>query len=105
MGVDDKHWFTIRYKPENSTVRVDRTRSGGRYDIVHVRDFPVRDNGGEVKLRIIMDYHSVEVFVNDGEQAASCKLFSPASAEGVRFSASGSVCMDVEHFNLVFDNP
>ena len=100
---DGVHSATIRFKPKSNTVRIDRSRSGGRYDIVHVRDFLVRPREGQVKLRIVMDYHSVEVFVNDGEQAATFKIYSPVSAQDVSFESAGAVLMDVEKYDLVFD--
>ena len=74
LGQDGEHCATIRYKPDSSTVRIDRTRSGGRFDIVHVRDFLVRPQEGFIKLRVIMDKNSIELFVNDGEQAATFLL-------------------------------
>ena len=67
VASDGEHCVSIRYKPENNTVRIDRTHSGFPHDIVSVRDFMVRPNRGEIKLRLILDRHSLELFVNDGE--------------------------------------
>ena len=103
VGADGTHYALIRYRPRDNTVRIDRTRSGGRYDIVHVRDIPVRYDEGRIKLRIVMDYHSVELFVNDGEQAATFRLYSPESAQAILFESTGSVRMDVESYELKFD--
>ena len=92
---------SIRYKPECDTIRVDRTRCGFPYDIVHVRDFLVRQRGGEVKLRLVMDRPSLELFVNDGEQAATFLLYTPESAASISFEADGgAVMMDVEKYDL-----
>ena len=55
-------------------LKLDRIRSGLPHDIVHTRSFLVRSRDGEIKLRIILDRCSLEVFVNDGEQAASALL-------------------------------
>ncbi len=102
----DGQWFTsIRYKPSVGTIRVDRTHSGFPHDIVSVREFPVSQNRetGELKLRILMDRYSMELFVNDGEYAASFVLYTPESADAVSFETSGVVMLDVEKYDLVFD--
>ncbi len=92
---------TIRYKPEVSTVRVDRSRCGIRYDVVHVRDFMVRPRNGEIKMRVVMDRHSLELFINDGEQAASFILYTPESADSISFECSGGAALvDVEKYEL-----
>lgn len=94
----------IRYKVENSTVRVDRTRSGFPYDIVNVRDFPVRPRDGQIKLRVVMDRNSLELFVNDGEQAATFTIYTPIEAKAISFEVgNGTAQIDVEKYDLVFD--
>ena len=67
---DGEHFTSLRFKPSTNIIRIDRTQSGLPCDIVNVREFPVLGGNGELKLRLIMDRYSLEVFVNDGEQAA-----------------------------------
>ena len=101
LAKDGEHVAVIRYKPGRNTVRIDRTRSGGRFDIVHVRDFLVRPRDEAIKLRVVLDRSSVELFVNDGEQAATFRLYSPERAQAISFEAEGgAVLMDVEKFEL-----
>ena len=102
---DGEHFTFIRYKPETSTIKVDRTHSGFPHDIVNTREFPVRFSGGVIKLRIIMDRYSMELFVNDGEQAASFVLYTPIEASAVSFSSDGSVLIDVEKYDLETAQP
>jgi len=47
-----------------------------------------------------MDRYSLELFVNDGEQAASFVLYTPLEAGAVSFSSDGSVLVDVEKYDL-----
>ncbi len=101
LARDGEHETVIRYKPECSTVRVDRTRGGFPHDIVHVRDFLAAPRQGEIKLRVILDRYSLELFVNDGEQAASFVLYTPLSASSISFEADGSVLLDVEKYDLL----
>ena len=96
---DGEHVTTIRHKPENNTIRLDRSRSGFPHDIVHTRDFPITAHD-ELKLRIVMDRYSLELFVNDGEQAASFVLYTPVTADSIAFSCEGSAMIDVEKYDL-----
>ena len=100
VAKDGDHVTTIRHKTENNTVRVDRSRSGFPHDIVNVRDFPVFTPLDTLKIRIIMDRYSLELFVNDGEQAASFVLYTPISAASISFSADGAALLDVEKYDL-----
>lgn len=97
---DGEHYTSIRFKPESNLIRVDRTQSGLPCDIVNVRDFPVFSKNGELKLRLIMDRYSLEVFVNDGEQAASFVIYTPLEAKSIQFVSDGMVVMDVEKYDL-----
>jgi beta-fructofuranosidase len=100
LAKDGEHVTTIRYKPEQGIVRVDRSRCGFRFDIVHVREFPVYSKHGYIRLRCILDRHSLELFVNDGEQAASFVLYTPISADSISFSCDGAAIIDVEKYDL-----
>lgn len=99
VAKDGERVTMIRHKPENNTIRVDRSRSGFPHDIVNVRDFPVAAKD-ELKLRIIMDRYSLEIFINDGEQAASFVLYTPISADSISFSADGTAVIDVEKYDI-----
>ena len=63
----------------------------------------MRPGDGAIKLRIILDRFSVEVFVNDGEQAASTVIYTRQEAEAITFEAGGSALVDVEKYDLIFD--
>ena len=105
VAKDGERFTSIRYKPESHTVRIDRTNSGFPHDIVSNRVFPVRPRQGEIKLRVVMDRYSMELFVNDGEQAASCVLYTPQDAEAISFDADGTVLLDIEKYDLSIDGP
>lgn len=99
VAKDGERVTMIRHKPENNTIRVDRSRSGFPHDIVNVRDFPIAARD-ELKLRIVMDRYSLEIFVNDGEQAASFVIYTPISADSISFSADGAAIIDVEKYDI-----
>lgn len=103
VAKDGENVTTVRYKPENNTVRIDRSRSGFPHDIVNIRELVVRPQDGCVKMRVILDKHSMEIFFNDGEQVASTILYTRPEAQSISFEAEGDVLMDIEKYDLVFD--
>ena len=103
VAKDGEHFTFLRYRPDTGTLKVDRTHSGFPHDIVNVREFPVNLKDGALKLRVIMDRYSMELFVNDGEQAASFVLYTPADAGSISFSSDGSVLVDVEKYELLME--
>ena len=103
VAKDGERSVSVIYRPEKGTIKVDRTHSGFPHDIVNVREFPVSTHGNELKMRIIMDLYSLEIFVNDGEQAASFVLYTPAEAAAMSMTSDGNVLIDVEKYDLSFD--
>ncbi|MCC8101870.1 MAG: GH32 C-terminal domain-containing protein [Clostridiales bacterium] len=43
---------------------------------------------------------SVEVLVNDGEQALTAAIFTPLSADGISFEVDGRAELEVEKYEL-----
>jgi sucrose-6-phosphate hydrolase SacC (GH32 family) len=72
----------------NGELYVDRTESGAT---AFSKDFPARTAvklapvSGEVKLRILVDRSSVEVFTQDGLVAITNLVFPPEGATGLAF--------------------
>ena len=92
-------WSSVSFRPASGKVRMDRTFSGFGYDIVNNRSFLV-DAKSELTVRVIMDRFSVELFFNDGAQAATMILYTPQACDGISFEAEGNVRMDVEKYDL-----
>ncbi|MBR0280863.1 MAG: glycoside hydrolase family 32 protein [Oscillibacter sp.] len=101
VAKDGEREIAVQYTPDDGVITLDRSRCGAAYDITNVRKFLARRRDGELKLRFIMDRHSLELFVNDGEQAASLLLYAPESAEGLTFEAEGGIVrMNIEKYGL-----
>lgn len=96
LADNGKFYSTISYDPEESILKIDRKHSGSRRAIVHQRRCYVRRNRGEIKLRVVMDRYSIEVFVNDGEQAMTMTILTDYKADGISFRADGNAYMDVK---------
>ena len=98
---DERHYTEITYDPLTNVLSLDRTHSGCRRDIVHERKCLVRDRQGELKLRVVLDRFSVEVFVNDGEQALTAAIDTSQAAQDITFACLGQARVDVEKYDLV----
>ena len=95
-----KFYSTIEFDPESSIVKIDRKHSGSRRAIVHQRRCRVADRAGEIKLRLILDRYSMELFINDGEQVMSMGILTDVNAKAISFKALGEACMDVNFYSI-----
>ena len=90
----------VSFRPHESIVKVDRKFSGSRRAIIHQRRCLVNTEDGKLKLRIILDRFSAEVFINDGEQVMTITFYTDQSADGISFYADGKAVIDVVKYNL-----
>ena len=91
---------SLSFHPEDSILKIDRKFSGSRRAIIHQRRSLVRSEGGKLKLRIILDRFSAEVFVNDGEHVLTAIIYTEQAADGISFFAEGMMRMDIEKYEL-----
>ena len=91
----------VSFRPHESVLKIDRKFSGSRRAVIHQRRCLVHSEAGSLKLRLILDRFSAEVFVNDGEQVMSATIYTDQAADGISFFADGSVTMDVTKYDLV----
>ena len=81
----------IGYDATKHQVYVDRTHSGGKIKQAKLlQTMDVAENNGKIKFEILLDKSSLEVFVNDGEQALTTYIYPPGNADGISvFSTNG----------------
>ena len=102
MAADEEVFTSFHCDLERDIITVDRSRSGLRHDIVSRRQFGFRKKDGDVKLRFLLDRFSIELFVNDGEQAFSmCIYDTPTDSDRIRFYADRPVKIDVEKYDII----
>ena len=92
----------VSFRPRESILKVDRKFSGSRRAIIHQRRAKVRHERGALKLRLILDRRSVEVFVNDGEKVMTATFDTDLSADQITFFAHGKVTFSVTSYALKF---
>ena len=97
---NERYHTSLSFRPRESILKIDRKFSGSRRASIHQRRSLVHPVDGELKLRIILDRFSVEVFVNGGEQVLSATMYTDQAAEGISFYADGTLNMDVVKYDL-----
>lgn len=100
LAQDEIHHTALSFHPRESILEVNRKFSGSRRDMIHQRQSLVRHEEGKLKLRVILDRFSVEVFVNDGEQVMTAAIDTPRDAGGISFFADGDILMDVVKYDI-----
>lgn len=100
LAAEGDLYTTLTYDTYTSQLTLDRSHAGSHSDVVHSRSCQVRRQDGALKLRILLDRNSIEVFVNDGEQTMTVWLYTPQSADGISFAADGKVRVTAEQFAL-----
>ena len=98
---NDTYHTSVSFRPRESIVKVDRKFSGTRRAVIHQRRSRVISKNGEIKLRLILDTFSVEIFINDGEHVMSATMYTDTSADAISFLADGIVTMDVVKYELL----
>ena len=88
----------IGYDAEASELYVDRTRSGRSdfsRDFPGVQRAPLAARHGKVRLRILVDWSSVEVFADRGQTVITDQIFPAATSDGIElFADGGSATVD-----------
>jgi levanase len=88
----------IGYDTTTQELYVDRTHSGAvdfNSTFPGIQTAPLKAKNGKVKLRILVDWSSVEVFGGSGEAAITDQIFPDPASQGVEvFAENGSVKLD-----------
>ena len=100
FAMDDTFHTTVSYRPHEQTLKIDRKFSGSRRAIIHQRRAKVQTKDGTLKLRMILDRYSVEIFVNDGEKVLSAGLYTPLEADRISFLVDGDAVLSIRKWNL-----
>lgn len=97
---NDLYQTSFNYRPYESVLKIDRKFSGSRRGTLHQRRCLVRNQNGRLKLRLILDRFSAELFVNEGEQVMTATFYTPQDADKISFAADGRVKLSVTKYDL-----
>ena len=93
-----EHYTEFTYEPETSEAILDRSHAGpGSTDLTRAQT-AVRDRGGKLDVRILLDRLSAEIFINDGEQVMSAVIYTDRHAEDITFYVKGTAVMDIAKY-------
>ena len=98
---NEKFYTELSFRPDESVLKIDRKFSGTERALVHQRRCLVNGDANELKLRVILDRFSAEIFINDGEQVMSAVIFTEQEAKGISFFADGAAKIDVVKHDLI----
>ena len=89
---NDGTFTSVGFDKRKGVLFTDRTHSG---EVGFSKDFPARTeaplklNGNSLRLDIVVDRDSVEVFADEGRVTMTNLVFPPANAERLEFFAQG----------------
>ncbi|MEI3197064.1 MAG: glycoside hydrolase family 32 protein [Lachnospiraceae bacterium] len=98
---NEKYHSALSFRPHESVLKIDRKFSGSERAVIHQRRCQVNKDSNELKLRVVLDRYSVEVFINDGEQVMSAVILTDQDAKGISFFADGAAKIDLVKYDLV----
>ena len=82
----------IGYDNKSGQVYIDRTKSGAAAfssSFPGVQTAPLAAAGGAVKLHVLVDWSSVEVFADDGKIVLTDQIFPDPSSQGIEAFSNG----------------
>lgn len=91
----------INFDPRKNLISFDRSYSSKLGDLLHKREMKVRNQNGNIKLRLIIDKYSVEIFVNAGEQVMTSTFYTEIDAAGISFYAKGNAMVSIEKHDII----
>lgn len=101
LASNEKYYTKVSVDFEKEILSMDRSFAGVRKGIVNQRSCKVNLVNGIIKLRIIMDKFSIEVFVNDGEQVMTFSIYTDTNADNISFFANDYIEMNVLKYDLL----
>lgn len=101
LAAGEKHFTSVECLPEQDLITVDRRYSGVSHESNNFRSMKIAKRNQKIKLRFLLDRYSLELFVNDGEQAFSACIYdTPQEADRIMFSAEGTAVVDIEKYDI-----
>ena len=97
---NENYHTQVSYRPLEHTLKIDRKFSGSRRAVIHQRRAKIRTPDDLLKLRIILDRFSAEIFINDGEQVMTATFYTDVEADGISFVADGKAIMTIRKWSL-----
>ena len=100
---NEEYHTSFRYVRATQCIEFDRTFSGMERDAVCQRSMKIKNAGETLKLRLLLDKFSVELFVNDGVQTFTSTFYTPLDAQDIVFVCDKRARVNIEKYNIILD--
>ena len=100
LAMKGKHFTKVTYDRGSGILTFDRRYAGTIRDYIHTREMEVKEKDGKLKLRILMDKYSAEIFINDGEKAMTSLVYTELEADEIAFEAKGQALLSLCHYQM-----
>lgn len=97
---NEEYTTCFTYNQEEQSIEFDRTYSGMRRDVISQRKMKIDKPLSTLKLRLILDKYSAELFINDGYQTFSTTFYTPLEADEIVFRCDGKSILNIEKFDI-----
>lgn len=103
VAKNNEYKTLINFDPKRNIISFDRSYSSKLCDSLHKREMKVRDQKGKIKLRLIIDKYSVEIFANEGEQVMTSTFYTTLDATDISFYTKGNATINIEKHDIVLN--
>lgn len=97
---DSDQYAQFIFIPKTKTVCISRIHASSKNDTLPQRQTELFEWNGTLRLRMILDTGSAEIFINDGETVFSMKLETASEANEITFISEGNLVLDVKTCKL-----
>jgi beta-fructofuranosidase len=104
VGVGEGRETSLIYNRHKGYIEMDRTRCGITRDIITTRKQKVTSKEDKLKIRMLLDNYSMEVFLNNGETVMSMLFFTPLEADRILFEADGKAIADISYHKIAMES-
>ncbi|GAK40380.1 sucrose-6-phosphate hydrolase [Paenibacillus urinalis] len=91
IRVGETERTVIRYDVTLGKLTMDRSASGERIGSEYGTARSCRLDGRNVKFHLFVDTSSVELFINDGEEVFTSRIFPQSGSKGIRFFSNHGI--------------
>lgn len=97
---EKSRYCSIVYRRNENQLTLDRLYSGTQRALMHQRSCSLENDAEELKLRLILDKYSAELFINDGKKVMSMSFYTEQEADNIYFTSDADVALTVEKYDF-----
>ncbi len=97
---NERHYSSVGFKPYEKILTIDRRYSGVCRSVMNRSECYAGSEDGTIRLRLILDRNSIEVFADGGEKVMTMTFYTEEDAKGISFVSDGKVNMNITKYVL-----